>query len=212
MEHSPYWEANRSFKKFPKFYATRKFIAAFTSACYLSLSWARSIQSMLPTHFLKIHSNIILTSTPSSYKWSKALRYIVSFYGEKLSAHRPVPEAGGPRLDGCPRLHIQYIRSYPPHLEAVLPTTWESAMLWWQWPTYHGFIWNDWGNPWKPSSFEWNVGTRTLEYKRGMYPLDRNISYCTSQRYLLFSSWNLRGHKTVFDSMTMSARSAFYIN
>ena len=33
-------------KKFPAFYGTRKFITAFTSARHMSLSWARSTQSM----------------------------------------------------------------------------------------------------------------------------------------------------------------------
>jgi hypothetical protein len=31
----------------------------------------------------------------------------------------PNPQAGGPPLVGCPRLFVQYIRSYPPYLEAV---------------------------------------------------------------------------------------------
>jgi hypothetical protein len=31
----------------------------------------------------------------------------------------PNPQAGGPPPVGCPRLVIQYIRSYPPYLEAV---------------------------------------------------------------------------------------------
>jgi hypothetical protein len=31
----------------------------------------------------------------------------------------PNPQAGGPPLIGCPRLLFQYIRSYPPYLEAV---------------------------------------------------------------------------------------------
>ena len=35
-------------KKFPAFYGTRRFIAAFTSARHLSLSWASSIQSITP--------------------------------------------------------------------------------------------------------------------------------------------------------------------
>ena len=35
-------------KKFPTFYRTRRFITAFTSARHLSLSWASSIQSVLP--------------------------------------------------------------------------------------------------------------------------------------------------------------------
>ena len=37
------------------------------------------------------------------------------FYGEELLAHRPTPQAGEPPLVGCPRLLIQYIRSYPPY-------------------------------------------------------------------------------------------------
>ena len=41
------WEANRFLvNKFPSFYGIRRFITAFTSARHLSLSWARSIQSM----------------------------------------------------------------------------------------------------------------------------------------------------------------------
>jgi hypothetical protein len=31
----------------------------------------------------------------------------------------PNPQAGGPPPVGCPRLLIQYIRSYPPYMEAV---------------------------------------------------------------------------------------------
>jgi hypothetical protein len=36
------------------------------------------------------------------------------FYGKGLLALRPTPKAGGPPLVVCPRLLIQYIRSYPP--------------------------------------------------------------------------------------------------
>jgi len=46
-------------KKFPAFYGTQRFITAFIRAHHLSVSWARSIQSMPPPHFLKIHFNII---------------------------------------------------------------------------------------------------------------------------------------------------------
>jgi len=35
-------------KKFPAFHGTRRFITAFTDAHHVSLSWARSIQSILP--------------------------------------------------------------------------------------------------------------------------------------------------------------------
>jgi hypothetical protein len=41
------------------------------------------------------------------------------FYGEELLAPRPTAQVGGPLLVGCPRLLIEYIRSYPPYLEVV---------------------------------------------------------------------------------------------
>ena len=63
-------------KKFPTFYGTRRFITAFTSVGHPSLSWASSIQSTPPTyHFLNIHLNTILPSTPRSSKWSLSFRF-----------------------------------------------------------------------------------------------------------------------------------------
>ena len=44
-------------KKFHAFYGTRRFITAFTRARHLSLSWARSNQSKLQSHFLKIYTS-----------------------------------------------------------------------------------------------------------------------------------------------------------
>jgi len=41
-------------KKFPAFYGTRWFIAAFTSARRLSLSWAGSVYSPHPTYWRSI--------------------------------------------------------------------------------------------------------------------------------------------------------------
>ena len=49
------------FKKFPAFYGTRRFITAFTRARHMSLSWARSIQSVPPFLF-SISSILILFS------------------------------------------------------------------------------------------------------------------------------------------------------
>jgi hypothetical protein len=48
-------------KKFLAFYGTRRFNIAFTSARHLSLSWARSIQSM-PPHPTSWRSSLILSS------------------------------------------------------------------------------------------------------------------------------------------------------
>jgi hypothetical protein len=45
----------------------------------------------------------------------------LSFYGGVVSTS-PNPQAGGPPLVGCPKLIIQYVRSYPPYLEAVPPS------------------------------------------------------------------------------------------
>ena len=54
-------------KKLTAFYGIRMFITVFTSARHLSLSWAKSIQSIPLYHLLKIHLNISLPSTPWSF-------------------------------------------------------------------------------------------------------------------------------------------------
>jgi hypothetical protein len=58
-------------KKFPALYGTPRFITASTSVRHLSLSWATSIQSMLPhpTSCRPIF-NILLPSTSRSSEWS----------------------------------------------------------------------------------------------------------------------------------------------
>jgi hypothetical protein len=43
----------------------------------------------------------------------------IMFYGGGFLAPPPNPQAGGPPPVDCPLLFIQYIRSYPPYLEAV---------------------------------------------------------------------------------------------
>jgi hypothetical protein len=53
-------------KKFPSFYETRKFIPALTSA---------RLNPDPTSHFLNIHLNITLPSTPGSPQWSLSYRF-----------------------------------------------------------------------------------------------------------------------------------------
>jgi hypothetical protein len=45
-------------------------------------------------------------------------RDVIHFLRWGVVSPLPNPQAGGPPLVGCPRLLIQYIRSYPPYLDA----------------------------------------------------------------------------------------------
>jgi hypothetical protein len=75
-------------KKFPTFYGTRRFITAFTSARYVSLSSARSIQPM-PLHHTSWKSILIL---PSHLRLSLTNSLFLSGLPTKtLSALLPFP-------------------------------------------------------------------------------------------------------------------------
>ena len=73
-------------KKFPAFYVIRRFITAFTSAHYLSLTWARAIQSvpphatswrsilLLPSHLrLGLPSGLLLSGPPTKILYTSLL-------------------------------------------------------------------------------------------------------------------------------------------
>ena len=70
-EQSPSWEVNRfsHSQEIHHILWKQRFINTFTTACHLSLTSARSIQSKPTSHFLKCHFNISLhlhLSLPSS--------------------------------------------------------------------------------------------------------------------------------------------------
>jgi hypothetical protein len=121
-------------KKFPAFYVNRRFITPFTSARHLSLSRARSIQSM-PPHPISWRS-ILLYRILRPFSIAQVVpapsqmfmfREYASVYVEELSSPRSTPQAGGPPLVGCPRLLIQYIRSYTAYWRPFLRPQREDA-------------------------------------------------------------------------------------
>jgi hypothetical protein len=69
-----------------------------------------------PIHPIKSLSSILLLTFQVPNLISIFFRFF--FYGEELLATRPSSKLEEPFV-GCPRLLIQYIRSYPPCLEAV---------------------------------------------------------------------------------------------
>jgi hypothetical protein len=62
-------------KKFPAFHGTRRFSTAFTRAHHLSVISANQSSPCPLSHFLKIHLNIFLPSTPRSSHWSLSLGF-----------------------------------------------------------------------------------------------------------------------------------------
>jgi hypothetical protein len=77
---SSLWKANgySASQKVPHIYGTQMFIIViweFTGACHWSLPWDKWIQSTLPHLTFKIYSNILIPSTPRSFKKSLLYRF-----------------------------------------------------------------------------------------------------------------------------------------
>jgi hypothetical protein len=83
--------------------------------------------------------HVLFSMLRSYQRISPGLRHFKTFRNNKkflwwgVVGPMPNHQARGPPLVGCPRLLIQYIRSYPPYLEDFPPSaTWGCAMPWWQ--------------------------------------------------------------------------------
>jgi hypothetical protein len=113
-------------KNFPAFYGTRKFITSFTRALHLSLSWARSIQS-IPSHPISLRSTLILRNQlrlslpsglfPSGFPTNILYPFLFSPFVLYILPTSPVP-----------RLHVRFrnkfiftVRSCWPHAQ---PPSW----------------------------------------------------------------------------------------
>jgi hypothetical protein len=127
MKQSPSWEANRfaASQEIPCILLNPK-VHYRIHNCPPPVS-IRSQPNPVHTptsHSLKIHpkSHVPLSLLRSYQSISPGPRLCLWIFRNKDSflqwdVVRPShnPEAGGPSLVGCPRLRIQYIRSYPPH-------------------------------------------------------------------------------------------------
>jgi len=102
MGQRPSWEANRfsASQRLPAFHGSWRFITTCTRARHLSLSLSK----------LSVQVRVLL------YECS-VTRYFLRWGVVSTS---PNSQAGGPPFVGCPRLLIQYIRSYPPYWRPFL--------------------------------------------------------------------------------------------
>jgi hypothetical protein len=124
-----------------------KFISftVFTQTRLWILSSSPQSYQHLHNEFLKFPPYINLTSTPRSPKWKNAVYFLLknltkiknvriillSHYSVWAANPKNRPQSGRSPPVGYLRLHIQYIRSYPPHLEQrSVSATRVSAVTW----------------------------------------------------------------------------------
>jgi hypothetical protein len=123
MEQSASWEVNSSLasQEILAFYGNRTLISVFTRARYLSLFWARSIQSTRSSLPISSYQFYIAYVVPKNLFKRKAFWTIrgMLFVWWEVVSRSPNAQAGGPHFVSCPWLFIQYTRSCHPYLVAV---------------------------------------------------------------------------------------------
>jgi hypothetical protein len=93
---------------------------------YLLTPWSRVLEKLSGPHLVKkflafYGTRMFITAFTSARHYTLWLfRNMIRFYGEQLLTPRIITQTGGTPLVGCPRLLIQYIRSYPPYWRPFL--------------------------------------------------------------------------------------------
>jgi hypothetical protein len=78
-------------------------------------------------------SRRFITAFTKARLYRRSFRNVTTLFRVRRCQHLAHHQTKKPPLVGCPRLLTQYIRSYPPYLQAVpLTATWGRAMPWWQ--------------------------------------------------------------------------------
>ena len=113
-------------KKFPAFHGTRKFITVLTSDRHFPFPVAWYLHQKHPPPPPPPPEFRVGEYFTSGFFFSRgkylACEYFITFcfsWGGVVSVS-PNPQAEGPPLVGCPRLLIQFIRSYPPYRRRFL--------------------------------------------------------------------------------------------
>ena len=117
------------------------------------------------------------------------IRNVFRFLRWGIVTASPNSQVRGPPLV-CPRLLIQYIRSYPPYLEAVPPSaTCGRAILWWQGPTYH-----------------WSTSSRCAKSQSRITLHARESSYKLIAIFHKYTGIHTHTHTHIFNSNTSRHR------
>jgi hypothetical protein len=110
---NPSWDTCRSAThEFPNILCHRRFRPVFKIASYPEPGESS------PHHPTSLRSILILSSDLRLFLFAFNNK-LLSFLRWALVSPTPNHQAGGPPLVGCPRLLIQYVRSYPTYTEAA---------------------------------------------------------------------------------------------